>query len=166
MYSIVGLISSDSAVAPAVKRLEEAGITEARISISANSKYINQLFGCDPACVIKNYTALGAVIGLGIYAVFGIAAAMCQCNLMEFGQAYGIMAFAGALLAGTFVGGGIGLLVGAGEAEKDTQVYLKGVRSGGKVISVRVAEQEAERVKQILANQKVSDLQVLRPKGA
>jgi hypothetical protein len=166
MDSIVGLIGSESAVVPTVKRLEEAGITAARISITANPQQINQLFGCDPACVIKNYTARGAVIGLGIYAIFGMAAAMCQCNLMEFGQAYGIMAFVGAILAGTFVGGGIGLLVGAGEAEKDTQVYLKGVRLGGKVISVQVMAEEAERVRQILRTQKIMDVQVLHPKGA
>jgi hypothetical protein len=57
-------------------------------------------------------------------------------------------------------------LDGAGEAEKDAQVYLKSVRLGGKVISVQVAEGEAERSKQLPAIENVLDAQILYSIGA
>jgi hypothetical protein len=166
MRSIIGLILRESAVDTAVERLEEAGISEEQISILSNPKTINALLGCDPACVIKNYTVWGAVIGIGIYAIFGMAAAICQCNLMQYGQEYGIGAFLGAVLAGTFVGGIIGVLVGSGEAEKDTHLYVQGIRLGGKVISIQVLEGDVDHVKHILAMENVTGVKALQLEGA
>jgi hypothetical protein len=166
MRSIIGLILRESAVDTAVERLEEAGISEEQISILSNPKTINALLGCDPACVIKNYTVWGAVIGIGIYAIFGMAAAICQCNLMQYGQEYGIGAFLGAVLAGTFVGGIIGFLVGSGEAEKDTHLYVQGIRLGGKVISIQVLEGDVDHVKHILAMENVTGVKALQLEGA
>jgi len=150
MNSIIGLINRDMTVDPTLVQLKEAGIADERISVLSSPKAINSLIGCDPACVIVNYSVWGAAIGIGIYAVFGIAAALCQCVRMQFGIGYGIGAFIGAVLAGTLVGGVIGLLTGAAEAEKDTHLYLQGVRTGGKVISIQVPNEDVDRVKQIL----------------
>lgn len=163
MSIVIGLIGSEAAALSAVEKLKEAELSEAKINITANSKSVNELFGCDPACIVKNYAILGAAIGLGVYAVFGLAAALCQCNLMQFGQPYGFGALFGATLAGIFVGGGIGLMIGAGEAEKDTQRYVQGVRAGAKLISVQVPPEKAEQVKHLLVIQNVQDVLVLQP---
>lgn len=87
MGSVIGLILREAAVDTAVERLKEAGIYEERISILSNPNTLNKLLGCDPACVIKNYTVWGTAIGIGIYAILGMAAAICQYNLMQYGQA-------------------------------------------------------------------------------
>jgi len=166
MSSIIGIIGSDAKADPVVIRLRQAGIPEERIKIVTNPRMVNQLLGHNPSTVIKHYAALGAAIGLGIYAIFGIFAAMCQCNLMQFGQAYGVGALLGALLAGVFVGGGIGVLVGAGVAEENTHAYVRGVMSGNRLISIQVAEEDAERVKHILAEEHAQEVQVLQQKGA
>ena len=165
MKSIIGLFSYESAVNPAVERLKDAGIAGDQISILSNPKTIDELFGCDPVCVIKNYTVWGILIGIGTYAIFGAAAALCQCNLMQYGQVYGIGTFLGAILAGAFVGGVIGVLVGAGEAEKDTHLYVQGVHLGGRVISIQVPDENVEPVKQILAEENVTGVKVLKPVG-
>lgn len=161
MRSIIGLMLSEEVVAPTIVRLKRAGITEERISILSHPNTIYELVGCAPACVIKNYTAWGATIGVGIYAVYGVAASMCECSLMHFGQEYGVLVFLGSLLAGTFVGGIIGALVGVGEAEKGTHLYIQGTRLGGKVISVRVDDENAESVKHILAMENVRGVKAL-----
>jgi hypothetical protein len=161
MRSIIGLFRSEAVVESTIGRLKEAGIAWDQISILSNPKTINALLGCDPACVIKNYTAWGVVIGIGIYAIFGAAAALCQCNLMQYGQVYGIGAFLGAVLAGTFVGGIIGVLVGVGVAEKDTHLYVQGVRLGGKVISIQVPEGDVDRVKHILTMENLTGVRAL-----
>jgi hypothetical protein len=161
MNSIIGLINRDMTVDPTLVQLKEAGIADERISVLSSPNSINRLIGCDSACVIKNYSAWGAAIGIGIYAVFGIVAAVCQCVRMQYGIGYGIGAFIGAVLAGTLVGGVIGVLAGAAEAEKDTHLYLQGVRTGGKVISIQVPNEDVDRVKQILTKGNVLGVKVI-----
>ena len=161
MKTIIGLILSEATVDPTVERLKEAGLGMERISILSNPKAINKLIGCDPVCVIKNHAVAGIAIGIGIYAIFGAAAALCQCNLLQYGHEYGIGTFLGAVLAGAFVGAFIGILVGVDKAEKDTHLYLQGTRSGGKVISIHVLEEDAERVKRVLAVENVMGVKSL-----
>jgi hypothetical protein len=165
MNSIIGLVNRDMTVDPTLVQLKEAGIADERISVLSSPKSINRLIGCDSACVIKNYSVWGAAIGIGIYAIFGVAAALCQCVRMQYGIGYGVGAFIGAVLAGTLVGAGLGVLAGAAEAEKDTHLYLQGVRLGGMVISIQVPDDEIEHVKQILVTENVMGVKVLQPDG-
>jgi len=166
MKSIIGLLNSEVIVDSTIVRIEEAGLAGERISIISNPKTINSLLGCDQVCVIKNYTVLGAAIGIGIYAAFGLTAALCECNMMHYGQEFGAVVFIGSLLAGTLVGGIIGVLVGAGEAEKDTHLYTQGIRLGGRVLCIEVDDEDAERVKHILAMENVSGVKALPLEGA
>lgn len=161
MNSIIGLINRDTTIDPTLVRLKEAGVADERIGVLSSPKSINRLIGGDSAGVIVNYSVWGAAIGIGIYAVFGVAAALCQCVRMEYGIGYGIGTFIGAILAGTLVGGAIGVLAGAAEAEKDTHLYLQGVRTGGKVISIQVPNEDVDRVKQILTKGNVLGVKVI-----
>jgi hypothetical protein len=161
MNSIIGLIRWNASVSPAVERVKEAGVADEQIQTISNPNIINNLLRCDPACVIRNYAVWGITIGFSVYAIFGIAAALCQCNILEYGREFGVGAFFGAILTGTFIGGIIGILVGAGEAEKDTHLYVQGVRLGGTVISVQVQDEDVERVKNILIMENVSGVKVL-----
>lgn len=147
---MIAYFNDITAVEPAVSRLNEAGISNDRIQVVSNPDSVSRLLGCDPICMIGNYAVMGAAISVGIYLVFGMAAALCQCNLMQFGLGYGIGTFLGAILAGTFVGGVIGLLVGADRAERDSHLYVQGTRSGGKVVFIRLSDRDNDRVKEIL----------------
>jgi hypothetical protein len=149
-----------------VERLKEAGIAGERISIISSPKTINALLGCDPGCIIRNYSTWGIVVGIVVYAIFGAAAALCQCNIMQYGQEYGLGAFLGAVLAGAFVGGFIGILVGAGDAEMNTHLYLQGIRQGGKVIAIRALEDDTEFLKHTLALEDVTGVKALQLEGA
>jgi len=166
MNAIIGLFSSEEAVYPTVERLKEAGVADERISILSNPSSINQLLGCNTVCVIKNYAVSGAAIGMGIYAIFGVAAALCECNFLQFGQEFGIGTFLGAALAGTFVGGFLGILAGVGKSEEDSRLYSEGVRTGGKIISIQVLESDAERVKNILVLENATGVKMLQPRGS
>jgi hypothetical protein len=166
MKSIIGLLDNKAAVHSTVERLKEAGIFEDRIDILVNTKTINRILGVDPMRVIQKYAFWGAGIGVATYAVCGLLAAFCECRLMHYGQGYGIFAFLGAVLAGTIIGGFLGIAAGAGEAEEDTHLYIQGVSFGGKVIAVQVADAEAERVQDILTKENTLGLKVLQTKGA
>jgi len=165
MQSMIGLLSDDSAVHPAVERLQSSGVAQERIHLLSDQASINKLLQCDPACMIKNYAFWGAAIGIGTYAIFGLAAALCQCDLMHYGQEYGIGTIVGAILVGAFVGGIIGLFVGVAESEKDSHLYVQGVRFGGRVISVQVRDEEVERVRQILTMENVHGLKIIQGAG-
>lgn len=116
--------------------------------------------------MIGNYAIMGAAISAGIYAIFGLVAAMCQCNLMQYGQGYGIGTLLGALLAGTFVGDVIGILVGMDETEKNSHLYVQGANLGDIVIAIRLFEADIERVKGILVNENALGVKLIKPEEA
>ena len=153
MKSIIGLFTYGSKIENTVQKLHQAGIDAQQICIISNPGIISKLLGSKPSSTLQKFTLLGGALGIGVYTIFGIAAALCQCTNLQYGLAYGIGTFLGATLAGGLVGGAIGFLIGADEAEKDTHLYAQGIRLGGKVISIQVSDEEIDRVKQILALQ-------------
>jgi hypothetical protein len=165
MNPIIGLCERETAVSPTVERLKSAGIPAERIQVLSNAKTITSMLGINPIDTIKKYMIWGVAIGVGGYAIFGLLAAHCECQMMQYGQAYGIFALLGAIFAGTFLGGFLGFVVGAGEAETETHLYTQGVAYGGKVISVQAPEAEIEHVQDILAEENVLGIRVLQTAG-
>jgi hypothetical protein len=165
MKSIIGLFENDDSVRRTIERLEAAGIPRGRIQQLSDLNKVNKILGCDPICVVQSYTFGGAAVGVAIYSIFGLAAAFCECNLMQFGREYGIFAFLGAILAGTVIGGIIGSMLGIGEVEKDTHLYIQGVRTGSKVIAVEVADGTIEDVKTILSVERALGVRMIEPGG-
>ncbi len=145
MKDVIGLFDPETEISVPLQQLRQAGFSENHIGVIASPKAVNQLLDCKPVRVITYYAAWGAGIGASIYAIFAVFAGWCQCNLLQYGQAYGVGTFLGGILAGTFVGGLIGTLVGAAESEKETHLYVQGVRMGGTVLHVEVNESEAAR---------------------
>lgn len=85
--------------------------------------------------------AAGLLAGLGLLAIPGIGPVVAAGWL--------ISTAAGALAGGT-TGGVIGALTQAGVSDEDAHVYAEGVRRGGTLVSVRVADRDRARVEAIL----------------
>lgn len=150
MIQMLGLFDNPKDIEPVVEKLHSAGVSDKQVRILSDPSVICELIGCNPTNIIINYSIWGGIIGMGIYGLFGLAAALCQCNLMQFGTGYGVVTLLLSGLGGLFVGGFIGLLTGAGEADKKTHYYVQGLRLGGKVIAVQVEETAVEQMKKIL----------------
>jgi hypothetical protein len=161
MTSIIALLRGEDQLARSIQRLKDAGLAEDRINVLKQENAIRRLLGCDPACTITRYAAWGVFIGIAAYALPALLAGLCQCNLFHFGQLYGIGAFVGGILAGAFVGGGLGIFIGAADFEKDSHLYVRGTQIGGRVIVVQADEEETERVKLILEQEKASGVKTL-----
>jgi hypothetical protein len=161
MISVIGLFNEEGDAARSIQKLKDAGFSEDRISLITRENAIHKLLGCEPACVMRRYAAWGASIGIAIYATLGIFAGICQCNLLHLDPAYGIGTFLGGTLAGAFVGGALGCLVGAAEYEKDSHLYIQGARMGGRVIAIQADEEDAENVKLILEREKALGVKAL-----
>ena len=165
MKSIIGLLNNEGQVTQSTQDLKDVGIPDSCIFVSSEENVIQKLLGCDPICVISRYTGWGIAIGIAIYLPFALLAGMCQCNLMQFGQVYGLGAFLGGVLAGAFVGGGLGCLAGVAEFEQNSHLYVQGARMGSRVIVVQAREEEAQTVKRILIQERAAGVKFIKPAG-
>lgn len=161
MKTVIGLIAHGIDSAQPVQKLAQTGFLGDRVSIVGGEKAVREILGCEPACLVARYAAWGGAIGAAIYGVFAVFAALCQCNLLQYGQAYGVGTFVGGILAGAFVGAVLGAMAGAAEYEKDSQFYIQGIRLGDQVIAVQAGEDEIENVKLILKQAKVSGIRAV-----
>jgi len=165
MNPIIGLFWHEIDTTQAVNRLKEAGFTEVKISILTQESAIRSILGCEPAGVVSKYAAWGAFFGIIIYGIFGLVAGWCQCNLFSFGQAYGIGAFLGVILAGAFVGGFLGCIAGVAESEEDSHLYVQGARMGGRVVVVQANMEDAAKATFILKQEKALGVKSFEWKG-
>ena len=103
---------------------------------------------------------------MAVYGIFGFFAGQCQCNLLQFGRVYGLGTFIGGVLAGAFVGGAIGCLIGIAELEENDRLYIQGVRIGGKVVLIQTENRNSEKVKHILEQEHASGVKIFKRKGS
>jgi hypothetical protein len=161
MKPIIGLFRREDETSFSVNRLREAGYAEDKVGILTQESTIRELLGCEPTCVVSRYAAWGISLGIVIYAIFGMVAGWCQCNLLGFGQVYGIFTILAVLLAGAIIGAILGSIVGIAEFEKNSHLYVQGARLGGRVIVVQASDEDAERVKRILEQANASGVKAL-----
>ena len=150
MSTIIGLLPAQHEVNSEVERLVETGIPAESILVLAQEKAIREILGCEPICTIRYYAIWGALLVGAIYGVFGIVAAWCECNLLGFNQPSGMLTLIGGVLAGGFVGGILGAIIGLGESEKNTHLYLQGARMGRKILVLQTAKGDVEKAKTTL----------------
>lgn len=150
MNTIIGLLPSQRDPISEVEKLVSRGVPEEDVYVLTQEKAIREILGCDPICTIKYYAIWGALIGVAIYSVFGILAAWCECNLLGFDQPNGLLTLVGGVLAGGFVGGVLGAIIGLGKSEENTHLYTQGARMGNKVLVLRTESGDVEKAKTIL----------------
>jgi hypothetical protein len=133
-----------------VADLEDSGIPTADINLIAN-KYV-----CDETARIDEPSAAGPGAGVGA-ALGGTAGLLAGLGVIAI-PGLGPVVAAGALAAtavgaaaGAATGGVVGALISAGVPEQEAHVYCEAVRRGGTMVSVRVADDKADYVLQIMS---------------
>ena len=133
-----------------VADLEVSGIATADINLIAN-KYV-----CDETARIDEPSAAGPGAGVGA-ALGGTAGLLAGLGVIAI-PGLGPVVAAGALAAtavgaaaGAATGGVVGALVSAGVPEQEAHVYCEAVRRGGTMVSVRVPDNKADYVLQIMS---------------
>jgi hypothetical protein len=134
-----------------VSNLESAGISHSDISIVAN--------GADGehASAAGTGAGAGAIMGGGVGLIAGLGMIAIP-GLGPVVAAGWLVATAVGAVAGAASGGLIGGLVSSGVSEKDAHVYAEGVRRGGSIVTVRVAESEVEMARTILQRHRSVDV--------
>lgn len=150
MRKIIGLLPGGSNIQLQFNELELQGLSSEDIHILNRENNVRDALGCEPFCKVRDSSLLGALIGITIYAVFGLVAAWCECNLLGYGGPYGIFTLVGGILAGLFVGGSLGALVGLANSESGAHLYIQGVRMGDEMVVIEVPDQKVEIIKNLL----------------
>jgi hypothetical protein len=151
--TIARLYDSYEAAAGTVRELERAGIPHGDISVVANNTASRAVTEIKHG----NEAAPGAEIGAGLGAVGGGAAGVLTGLGLLAIPGVGPVVAAGWLVAlavgavgGAAAGGLLGGLVGSGISHDHAEIYTEGVRRGGTLVTVRVAEEQAATAETIL----------------
>jgi hypothetical protein len=163
--TITRLFNSHTEAMSAVTELEHAGVPQDDISLIANNgdnwheghRHAKAGDGDNDAAEGAGKGAAtggligggaGLLAGLGMLAIPGIGPVVAAGWLAT--TALGALAGAA---AGGAAGGILGALKDAGHSDDEAQVYAEGVRRGGTLVSVRVDDDRAAHVEQILHGQ-------------
>lgn len=164
--TVTGLFDSYPDASSAVDQLKAAGISDSDISIVSNNSDGRYNDDDDDAAEGAGTGAgIGAAVGgvgglltgLGIMAIPGVGPVVAAGWL----AATAAGAVAGAVVGGA-AGGIIGALTDSGVDERDAHVYAEGVRRGGTLVTVKVADARASEAEAILQRSNWVDLPARR----
>ena len=163
--TVNGLFDSRDDAAEAVREIKVAGVSDAEISIvtnqvdgqsaqrSANDRMVDNNMA-------ESGTGDGAAFGGALGAGAGLLAGLGVIVIPGVGPLLGagwLITTAIGAAVGASGGGLIGALVGAGVDNDDAQIYVDRIRSGGTLVSVRVADTEVDAISAIMMKYKGLD---------
>ena len=137
-----------------VEDLEANGISHNDVTLVAN-RYVSKAYedatdttGATTGAGVGALAGGGAglLAGLGLLAIPGLGPVVAA----GWAAAAAIGAMAGAA-GGVTVGGLVDILTTSGEPEEHAHVYTEAVRRGGTLVSARISEEDADRVRAIFA---------------
>ncbi|WP_207210229.1 hypothetical protein [Lichenibacterium ramalinae] len=153
--------------AAAVRRLEEAGVPHAHISLVSNDAAHSQYYGAVPGDADPmpdapvSGTGAGASLGTLLGGGAGLLAGLGLLAIPGLGPVV-----AAGWLAATLVGAGVGAAAGGlvgsltdiGVSEDDAHAYAEGIQRGGTLLTVKADPAMADRISDILDHDSAVDL--------
>lgn len=149
MKAVIGLMNREDELNGAVSALRAAGFDQSMIRVLANCHDLRENMDCSCRRSVFRDAAIGAAVIGGVYVVFGIAAAW-GAVLNGAPVLWSIGAAVVFLMVGMAMGAFGGAFVGRAEAEKDTHLYVEGVRRGDAVLLVWADQQRMAQAMNIL----------------
>ena len=150
MKTVIGLYHAHEPIDKQIMLIEKAGFTRDLVSVISEDNSARRLLGCDPIKIVSLYASWGALSGMMIYGVFMLFAAVCDCMIYAINQLLASeIVFAG-LLAGSVIGGLLGIFIGLAEYEQNTHLYLQGIQFGNKLLVIETHTKDAEKAVQVL----------------
>jgi hypothetical protein len=161
MKTVVGLYVKPEDATVAATALANAGFSASSVRQLRSVDAIWQHLGCSPRKIMARDTAIGALLGIAVYVVFGAMVAVGEVSL-GFDRIMAIAALSIFVLTGMLVGGMLGLFFGAGDLEEESRLYTKGIRQGGVVVAVRTADEHVTRALNLLRQTQAEGVKVCR----
>ncbi|HKC26044.1 MAG TPA: hypothetical protein VKF32_14955 [Thermoanaerobaculia bacterium] len=162
--TIVALFDTRSEAEGAVRRLEDLGFTHNDVSLVANGAPA----AADAAAPLAETAApesgagAGALVGAGIGGAAGLLASLAGLTIPVIGPilaAGPLVAALTGLGVGAATGGLVGALANTGVPEEEAELYSEGIRRGGTLVMVTVADLQAERVADLMGEAGAVDIE-------
>ncbi len=151
MDTIISLIPNDEHVTSARNELEKAGLTQNKINILYRPADVWQrLNGHEKVRTVYKWAAVGALVGLGAGALYGVPAGIFNCFFMDCPLQTSLILWAIISLFWVATGGIIGAIIGLDKLEDDLYSYVEGVRRGEALFVVEAQQEQAQKAIEIL----------------
>jgi hypothetical protein len=159
MNTVIGLFWSEQDIQSSIQKLEEAGVPQDSVDVLT---HISRKRLCSKlGHPIARSVALGAVIGVAIYATCGLIASVTGCRYCGFGSEYAVGTLVGFPIIGALVGALLGQWIGLDAAEQDSHLYTQAAHLGGIVVAVRANAELATKVMDILQRENALGVRTL-----
>jgi hypothetical protein len=149
MKAVMGLLDHGEALERAIGELQAAGFSGEQVDVLEDTHDVWLRMDCSTKRSVVRDAAIGAgLVGL-IYVTFGVAAAISGVA-NDVPATWCTGAAAVFLLIGLGLGAFWGAFIGRAEAEKETHLYLEGVRTGRVLVLVWVEDARTSQAQRIL----------------
>lgn len=151
MKMLLSLIPDGQHVARAEQALLAAGLGEGAINAVVRPAEVwERLGGPKKLRILFRYTALGALLGLGVGAFYGVPSGILNCSQMDCPFSTSTVLLA--LISVYWVVGGafLGAIAGADHLEENLYSYVEGVRRGAALLVVETPDEQVSEVTEIL----------------
>lgn len=143
METVVSLIPNDDHVAAARQKLETAGFAAEKINVLFQPAAVWQrLRGRQGIRALAKQTALGALIGLLVGALYGVPAGIFNCKFMNCSLETSVILWALITLFWILAGGFLGSIIGLDKLECNLYSYVEGVRRGEALFVVETKREQ------------------------
>lgn len=161
MKTVIGLVWGDESIQDSVRELKRAGLAENSISLLTRHSAVQELLGANQGHLVAKHALWGALLGIAAFAPLGIAASVCECTLLHYTPGFGVGILIVFVAIGIGFGAFMGCFVGFGEVERGTHLYCQGLRLGGKVVVVRVNDEQVAKTVSTLQQDRVVGVKTL-----
>jgi hypothetical protein len=159
MNTVIGLFWCKEDIQSSMQRLKEAGVPQDSVDVLT---HVSRKRLCSNLCHPVARSAIwGAVIGVAIYATFGLVAGVIGCHYCELDSTYGIGILLGFLIIGGLVGALLGQWIGLDASEQSSHLYTQAAHFGGRVVAVEANDELVEKVMDILRQANAIGVRVL-----
>jgi hypothetical protein len=142
-----------------VRELQAANVPDEEISVISNQPGSQDSETTERIDnnMAETGAASGAAVGGTVGGATGLLAALGTFAIPGIGPVIGagwLLATAVGAAVGASAGGVLGALIGAGVSKDQAHIYVEGLRQGGTLVSARVADDQTEEVRAIMARRK------------
>lgn len=165
MKTVVALYDEIEDARDAVEDLVDSGVARDDVSLMArdvNNEYSHYIDGDETGDSVGEGAAVGATGGAVIGGLAGVLVGMGALAIPGIGPVVAAGPIAAGLTGagmGAVAGGLLGALAGWGVPEEEAEYYAEGVRRGGTLVAVRVSDDHASNVVDILEDHDPVDVE-------
>lgn len=148
MKSVIGLFEQRSQAEAAASAIHKVGVIQDRIKVLDNTSPVADLVEPSPRQVTMKWVRNFSLLGLAIFAVFGLLSAIFAMNATAAPVSVAITVFVVFLIVGLFCGVFLGWVKGRSDADQELQLFREAFEQGSVILSVETEKyaKEAARI--------------------